>query len=132
MVALEDDHLAVVIQSDVGPRFCRQHGKTLDAVGGILPEDPRDTEPISPGERESPFVLSLLLRIGGRGEFEEMGRGNQAPCAFPKATLLGSKIENRLLVGGAWRPYPLRQFGAITGVEDDRRGVTDSNVIARS
>jgi hypothetical protein len=123
IVTLEDGHLAVVIRSDVRPRFCRQHGKTFDAVDGILPEDPGDAKPISPGERESPFVLSLLLRIGGRGEFEEMGRGNQAPFAFPEATFLGSKVAPTPAPLGSTPSPARRMIGAVSRIRMSSRGL---------
>ena len=68
VLALEHDDLAVMIRGNILSGFRRQHCKTGCAVDGVRPDDAGDTEPICTGERETPFVLALLLQIGWRGE----------------------------------------------------------------
>jgi hypothetical protein len=131
VVALKHHNLTVVIRSNVQPWLCCQHGKGTGAVDGIRPYNASDAESIRPGMCELPFVLALLLRICWCRELKEMRCRNQAPCAFGEASLLGSKIEDRLLVGGPWRPHSLREFDPIVGAQDDWRPIPDSNVVAR-
>jgi hypothetical protein len=131
MSTVEDRDLSIMVGRNVSARRHGQHGEGLADIGGAPPYT-GDAEPGLATPREEPLVLALFLGLLRIGKLVE-AVGNDQAATRRELAVLRAKVVNRPAILA--RPAPptlnkLTRFTIAIDRSDDRRGVSDFNVIA--